>query len=205
MKLFFDIETVKGVFKVNADDIAAPSNYKDATKIAEYQQAKIKELESKAGLNSFTAKICCISYAFSNDDPKYIIGINEVEVLKEFDALITKPNRFIGWNILAFDLPFIYHRAIKYQLKNLLRYLPKDNREFSCDVMKLVSPTDYRAMISLDSCCNYFGITSPKDGGIDGSKIQGLYDAGQLDKIGSYCNKDVEAMRQIYNLINGGI
>lgn len=200
-KIFFDIETVKGKVTINPEDIKAPANYKDAGKIAEYQQKKIEELNSKAGLNSFTAKICCIGYAVNNDPAQYIVGIDEEVVLKQFaDALEVEAVTWVGYNILAFDLPFIYHRAIKYGLKGLKNMLPQDSRQYSYDVMKKISPTDYKFMTKLSDACTYFGVKSPKDG-IDGSKVQAYYDAGRFEEIGKYCAADVEATRELYNLI----
>jgi len=200
-KIFFDIETVKGTVNINPDDLKAPSNYKSAEAIAKYQQAKAQEIEAKAGLNSFTAKICCIGYAVNDDPAKYIVGINEQEVLTKFaDALEVEAVTWIGYNILAFDLPFIYHRAIKYGLKGLKNMLPQDSRQYSYDVMKKISPTDYASRVSLKDAALYFGLENPKNK-MSGADVQSYYDAGRFDEIGQYCLMDVEITRNLYNLI----
>lgn len=201
-KLYFDIETVKGTVDITSKDIKAPSNYTDPVKIAAYQSKKIAEIHDKAGLNSFTGKICCIGWAIDDEPVQYLVGIDEEKLIREFtEAIGVNFTTWIGHNILIFDLPYLYHRAIKYGIKELKNIMPETSRgEFTADTMKLVNPTDYKSMVSLDKCCKYFGIKTPKDG-IDGSMVQGIYDAGEFDRIGRYCVADVEATRELYKLI----
>jgi len=203
--LYFDIETVRGDIKLDINDFKAPANIKDEAKILAVKQKKMQEAYDKAGLNSFTAKVCCIGYAFNDEPVNYIAGVNEIEVLTEFSNIITQYLgadkdliTWVGHNIIGFDLPFIYHRAIKYDLKMLKAYLPETNRSsFIVDTMDLCNPFEWKPKISLDKACKYFGIPTPK-GGIDGSQVQGVYDAGGLDDIGKYCSRDVEAVRELY-------
>jgi predicted PolB exonuclease-like 3'-5' exonuclease len=199
-RLYFDIETVRGVINVNPDDLKAPSNYTDVMKIAAYKDKKMQEIKDKAGLNSFTAKICSISWAVDNGEVQNITSINEDELIYKFENAIDKEGCFFEWighNILSFDLPFIFHRSVKYDAGRLKSLLPESNRHNIYDTMKQLSPTDYKAMHKLSDACTYMGIKSPKDG-IDGSKVQGYYDAGRFNEIGLYCSNDVKAVRDLH-------
>jgi predicted PolB exonuclease-like 3'-5' exonuclease len=202
--LYFDIETVKGdVSHLTVDSFKAAKNIKDPFKIEANKYAQLATAIDKAGLNSFTAKICVISWAFDDEPVQTAVGINEIDVMKAFAQGVAEADggfTWVGHNALTFDIPFIYHRSIKHGLKELKAAIPSEKySDFIHDTMKMISPTDYKAMISLDSACVYFGIPTPKDG-IDGSKVQGLYDAGAegLTKIANYCEADVEALRSLH-------
>lgn len=51
---------------------------------------------------------------------------------------------------------------------------------------------------SLDLICNFLGITSPKDEGIDGSQVQKFYDEGKEAEILEYCKRDVKATMDVF-------
>jgi predicted PolB exonuclease-like 3'-5' exonuclease len=199
-RLYFDIETVRGKLNINPDDIKAPSNYSDPVKINAYRQKKIEELRSKAGLNSFTAKICSISWAIDDGEVKNLTGINEDELIYKFENELDAEGCYFEWighNILSFDLTFIYHRAVKYSANRLKRLMPESNRHNVYDTMKQLAPTDYKAMFKLSDACDYFGIKNPKDA-MAGDEVQSYYDAGKLQEIGYYCSKDVKAVRELH-------
>ena len=43
-----------------------------------------------------------------------------------------------------------------------------------------------------------FGVQSPKEAGVDGSKVGELYAAGKYDIISEYCLRDVKATWELY-------
>jgi len=45
------------------------------------------------------------------------------------------------------------------------------------------------------------GVNSPKDQGIDGSKVYDFFLAGKTEEIAKYCMRDVEATREVYKRI----
>ncbi|MCU0351981.1 MAG: hypothetical protein MUF43_14325 [Flavobacterium sp.] len=118
--------------------------------------------------------------------------------MKQFDV---RNDLIIGHNILDFDLPIIYKRSVINQV------IPTVNFSFKrfyaseiYDTMWIWSKWQHR--ISLDKLCLALNIESPKNSGIDGSKVYD-YCYYKLDAfVAEYCLKDVEAVRQIYYRMN---
>ena len=68
-----------------------------------------------------------------------------------------------------------------------------------CDLAEVLTfQGAVRRMFSLDYWCRRFGITSPKEEGLDGSRVQEVYEAGGLDQIVEYCVRDVQATAELY-------
>jgi predicted PolB exonuclease-like 3'-5' exonuclease len=73
-----------------------------------------------------------------------------------------------------------------------------------CDLREIVTFRGaVRSGFSLDYWCHRFGITSPKEEGLDGSKVQEAYEAGRLEEIAAYCVRDVLATASLYQRLEG--
>lgn len=145
-------------------------------------------------------RIFCIGYAL-DDDPSNCISGDEKEILKEFWKIARDADLFIGHNIMDFDFKFIYKRSIILGIKpsrnlNFARY--RSDPIF--DTMKEWEKWS-NGCVSLHKLSLLFGLASPKEKGIDGSKVYDHFLEGKGEEIVEYCKRDVEATRAVYKKI----
>ena len=57
-------------------------------------------------------------------------------------------------------------------------------------------------MVSLELACQFFGITSPKDGSIKASGVASAYAEGRIAEITEYCLRDVVATSELYKMVH---
>ena len=145
-------------------------------------------------------RIICIGCSYDSDvvtfdgDEQSILKGFSVHILNRM-ASILSPLVFVGWNISGFDLPWLWRKAIQYNLKDLRRCIPKDNRTLYIDLMKIWA-ADYKDYVSLDNCAKFLNIPHETE---KGSAVFDWWQAGELDKISEHCIKDIETSMQIYN------
>lgn len=142
-------------------------------------------------------RILCIGYAINDEKVECLAG-DEKEILRKFWKLAQDVNQFIGHNIMEFDLRFIYKRSIIHGIRpsrelSFARY----RSEPIYDTMKEWDKWAASG-VSLHRLTTCLGITSPKEEGIDGSKVYDYYLAGKVDEICEYCKRDVVATREVY-------
>jgi hypothetical protein len=227
MNIYFDIETIPAqdpaaIELIKADIekqkllVKAPSNYKDQEKIDAYIKAEVEKLDAefdatyrKTSFDGGLGEICCIGYAFDDAAPQSIYGDTETEVLREFYAVLQEnynPSsqqrpKFIGHNIVNFDLRFLFQRSVMLGVKPpmMIPFAAKPWDESIFDTMTAWAGHGNR--VSLDKLCKIFNI--PLKGSeigeeIDGSKVWDFYQAGRIEDIAQYCEGDVERTRQAY-------
>ena len=68
------------------------------------------------------------------------------------------------------------------------------------DTMLMWNPERERR-ISLDRLCKVLGVPTSK-GEMDGSKVWDAYQAGEYEKIATYCATDVEATRKVFHRLS---
>jgi len=105
----------------------------------------------------------------------------------------------IGHNLKGFDIPFLAKRfmALGLQVPDFLRVAGKKPWEITHqDTMELLKFGSFSPM-SLRSAALMLGIEDPKET-VSGAQVADLYEAGELDKIETYCRGDVAATYQIY-------
>lgn len=111
---------------------------------------------------------------------------------------------FVGHNT-AFDLGFIWRRCVVHELRPPF-YLPspsaRPDRNFGCTMTWW---SGHNGRISLDALCRALSIPSPKEEGIDGAMVYGLWGAGEYDRIARYNLQDVLATRQVWHRLQGGM
>lgn len=204
-KVVLDIETCGGKNKPSIEDISAPSNYKDIDKIQLYKESRREEAWAKQALHPLKAEIICIGYAVDDEDPQYIIGETEKEIVDRFDELLSTLNypTLIGHNVLGFDFPMLYLRAVKYRLPILKNALPKHKgSQGYVDIMQEVSSTLYGkdSYLSLKDVASFFGIEAKTE--MNGSMVHQAYLDGAILDIAKYCIEDVDVTRKVYRLLN---
>lgn len=224
--LFIDIETIPGqnpavMSQIMEDmeaekvEVKAPANYKDLGKIAEYISAKLAEIEAqfderwrKTSLDGTRGEIVCISWAFDDGPIQHhwrdYQSESEAVMLKRFYNDIGSDCRpcFIGHNVLGFDLRFIYQRSVILNVRPTIT-LPHDargNGPYLFDTM--LAWAGWGNRISLDKVCRALGVarkgTEPGEP-MDGSMVWDRVQAGRIQDVVTYCDADVERVRQIYN------
>ncbi len=197
-KLFLDIETV-------------PAEKEKHGILREIYQKKIDDGKKVIGFEDFVAltsfdgafgRIACISYAI-NDEPTQSLFGNEKEILEKFWDIAKDIDLFVGFNIMDFDLRFIYQRSVVFGVK--------PSRELSFrryanspiyDVMYEWVKWNTREFITLDKLAKALGFESSKGGEVEGKNVAKAFEKGRIKEICDYCEKDVELTRKIYKKMN---
>ena len=114
--------------------------------------------------------------------------------------------RFVGHNIREFDIPYICRRllALGIPLPKYLQINGLKPWELNIvDTMHQWRFGDSRHFISLNLLAKVLNVPSPKDD-IDGSQVrQVFYEQGDLERIRSYCAKDVVTVARIMQRLRG--
>lgn len=220
--LFLDIETVSQ--EANAIELpeailelwSHKARLVSHVPIDEWEVEQAVELyQGKAGIYAEFGKIIVISVAFIKyTDGKPILRLKsfadpeERIVLEDFSALLSayfnNPERqyLCGHNIKEFDVPYLCRRMIVNGLKlpamlDLTGKKPWETK-YLLDTMELWKFGDYKHYTSLNLLAQIMGIPSPKDD-IDGSDVSRVFwEEGDLDRIVTYCEKDVVTVAQLF-------
>jgi hypothetical protein len=126
---------------------------------------------------------------------------DEKEMLEEFWRMLgSNARRIVTFNGRGFDGPYLMIRSALHGVRpsmNLVGY--RFALDPHCDLAEVISFFGAtRENFSLDYWCRRFGITSPKEEGLDGSLVQNYYEDGRLDEIVDYCVRDVIATAALY-------
>ncbi|MVT39679.1 3'-5' exonuclease [Chitinophaga oryziterrae] len=173
----------------------------------------------RAGLYAEFGKIVCISAGyFSVENNRYQLRIksfcddDEKVVLNSFLELINKFHikfprfQFAGHNIKEFDIPFICRRSVIHQLSLPLPLQVHGFKPWELpmlDTMHLWRFGDFKNYTSLKLLTAVLDIPTPKDD-IDGSMVGKVYwEERDLERIASYCQKDVIAVAQLLTRFKG--
>lgn len=214
--LFLDIETVPIYPKYEDvdDDLKKFINLKlhinpeDPNTIENY---------NRAGIFSEFSKIICISVGFVRDTRtgrqvrlKSFAHDDEETLLRQFKDLLddhmTEFQILCGHNAKEFDFPFICRRMLVNGIKHpaILDIAGKKPWEIPhLDTMELWKFGDYKAYTSLALLCHIFQIPTPKDdiSGADVARV--YYEENDLNRIKTYCEKDVAALIQLFLRFRG--
>ena len=169
----------------------------------------------KAGIFSEFSKVVCISMGFLSFDGEYpskiriksLAGDDERRILEDFSRVLInhyydpENSRICGHNIKEFDIPFLCRRMVinQVQFPPVLDISGKKPWQTShiMDTMDMWRFGDYKNYTSLDLLAGTLDIISPKDD-IDGSMVGSIYwNDEDLDRIVSYCQKDVVTVMQV--------
>jgi 3'-5' exonuclease len=200
--------------------VKAPSNYKDPEKIAAYIEAERERINAdheafvqaailKTGLDGSFGQIVCIGWAFDDGETQSLQagGLSlddEASLIADWFAALsaahvgnsgTRPV-LVGHNHAAFDIPFVWKRAIVHGIKPPF-WFPRDPKPWS-DVLfdTMTQWAGARERISLDRLCRALGITGKDD--FTGADVWPAVQAGRINDVASYCRGDVERTRAIH-------
>jgi hypothetical protein len=201
--MFLDIETFASWDKPSMDDLQPPANYKDPIVIAKWKEANLDIAWRRQALSITKGQIICIGYSIDENPVQCIFETEESELMRRF-AEVVEPNpyiQFCGHNAKRFDLPWLWLRAVKYNLKYLKSIIPHSRNDNAIiDTMEVFSASSFGSdsWLSLDELCKFLGIEGKGD--MDGSKVHDAYVNKEYDKISTYCMADVERVRTIYKM-----
>ncbi|MBC6111955.1 3'-5' exonuclease [Pedobacter fastidiosus] len=169
-----------------------------------------EEFYEKAGILAEFGKIICISLGiFSYQDKAYslriksIYGDDEKEILEQFSSLLEKqvPTlMFCAHNGKEFDYPYLCRRLLVNGIEIPVQLQISGKKPWEVnhlDTMELWKFGDYKHYTSLNLLATILNIPTPKDD-IDGSQVrQVYYEEQNLDRIVTYCQKDVITTAQV--------
>jgi predicted PolB exonuclease-like 3'-5' exonuclease len=122
-------------------------------------------------------------------------GKDEPGMLNDFAAFMdARRPHLVTWNGRGFDLPVLVLRSLRQGLSWPWYYRERDYRyryseDGHLDLCDALSDHGAGRMTSLDGAARLIGL--PGKDGVDGSQVEGLFHAGQLDALKQYCLADV--------------
>lgn len=224
MNIYLDIETIPGQAPDLREEIAAtirhPGSMKRPETIAKWEAEEkpgaIEEAWRKTAFHGHQGEVVCIAWAIDDrevcavqrsPDPQHKAHCGEADILEQFFYEVEVASRrgvstWVGHNVRAFDLRFLYQRAVVLGVQPSIE-LPHDTGPGSERVYDTMTTwAGWGNRISLDQLCRALGIQTKgvELGGeqIDGSKVWDFVRAGRIGDVVTYCKADVERVRQVY-------
>ena len=212
--MVIDIETVPQYSSFDK----LPDNFKKLWDLKTQHQRKEETPEAfyeRAGIWAEFGKIICISVGIFTNGKKTGLRVksfsshDERELLEKFSELLGgQPSSLIlcAHNGKEFDFPYICRRMLinGVRIPSQLEISGKKPWEINhLDTMELWKFGDYKNYTSLSLLTAIFDIPTPKDD-IDGSQVGHVYWVdNQLERICTYCQKDVVATAQLLRRYRG--
>jgi len=217
--LFLDIETVPSVYLPQHLESTTRKLFGDKVNVSPEEIGHFEEAYfRRAGILAEFGKIICVSVGFINSTStgrqlrlKSFYHQDEETLLRQFKQLLdehynTPLHLLCGHNAKEFDFPYICRRMLilGIQLPAILQIAGKKPWEIKhIDTMELWKFGDYKSYTSLALLCHVFKIPTPKDdiSGADVARV--YYEEKDINRIKTYCEKDVVALAQLYLKMNG--
>jgi len=213
--LTFDIETVPQdnlePYQITEYRKVMKTNLKRFFPDGNYTLSELKDIRNLTmAVSPFLGKIVVIGLHYKGEDgveeTHAIYGYDERTLLVEFWSTLSKltKTRFISFNGLNFDVPFILKRSLFH------RVTPTNNdfmdlRRFSqwphYDVKMMMGDWDKYATGTLDLISNFLSIPSPKEGKVAAKDVYYAYKNKQLKEVADYCLRDVVATFEVYSIM----
>lgn len=210
--LFLDIETVPEMEDFNLLDEEKKHLFDLKTQYQRKDDYTPEEFYERAGIWAEFGKIICISvgyFTFKGDIRHFRVTTffgEENKVLLDFSNLLNsyfnKPQHLMcGHNAKEFDFPFIARRMIINQVRipdklNLFGKKPWEVPHL--DTLEMWKFGDFKHYTSLKLLTKVLDVPSPKDD-ISGNEVAYVYYVEKdIDRIITYCEKDVIAVAQIF-------
>ncbi len=208
--LFIDIETAPICKNINELSEKMKSLWDKKSKYFRTENQDAEDVYERAGIYAEFGKIICISAGYLTKDSifriKSFYNDDEKILLTEFRSMLQKSYKgtdkyLCAHNGKEFDYPYIARRMLinGIEIPDILNLAGKKPWEVKhLDTMELWKFGDYKNYTSLELLTEVFNIPTPKDD-IDGSMVAKVYwEENDLDRIVSYCEKDVLAVVQLF-------
>jgi predicted PolB exonuclease-like 3'-5' exonuclease len=217
--LFFDIETSGKYANYSEFQKADPAGAEiwkkkmNRLKIEDYA----KGYETQVALFPEFGRIVCLSYGIWKNgemNVKTISDDNEETMMKLIAGLFQKAASNglspTGWNIKNFDIPWVVRKIMNAGIPVPSSISTYDKKPWETSIIDLKE--FWKSFSSLDvtfeEALYSMGIPTPKDD-IDGSQVHENYHLGNIDRIVTYCEKDVKTMidlmHKVYEIHNPAV
>jgi len=209
--LFLDIETIP--FLPSYDELSEDWQRlwdKKAQYLIKNDVDTPSDIFRQAGIYAEFGRIICISVGLINKQNevriKSFYGDDEKELLNEFAVMLqqfynTDEHYLAAHNGKEFDYPYIARRMLvnNISLPKILDAAGKKPWEVRhIDTLELWKFGDYKHYTSLELLAKLFDIPTPKDD-ISGADVANVYyKEKNLDRIVTYCEKDVLTLMKLY-------
>jgi len=209
-----DFELLKTEEELKKEAPKSYSKVKQEEWVVKKLESQVEDMNKefrKGSLESLKGRIFCIAVAYDNN-PIHVIeyNVDEKVILCEFEKWIRDniPEReiyitkFVGKNVKKFDLRWIFHRALRYNRKDLINWLPigKYDKRIE-DIGDLFDMYSYGVYTKLDDMAKYLGLDGKGD--IDGSQVYDYFLDNRYNEIHEYCADDVDQTRKIHYRLKG--
>jgi predicted PolB exonuclease-like 3'-5' exonuclease len=194
IKLFFDIETLPSADEHRDHHLEILRKRKGNGDLGD------NEIHSMTSSEGTFGRICCIGVIKEGPTgiiTKDVYAGTEKEMLTKFWDTAAGVWRFVGHNIWAFDLPFIYKRSIINGVKPLPLNFARYRNVPIYDTMMEWELWNVMKSQKLDTLAKILGLPTSKDE-MDGSMVADYFKQGRIEEIKKYCMKDVELTRKVY-------
>lgn len=216
MHIFLDIETIP---TQRADlrawvggKVTPPASIKKSETLAKWEAEERPQAEQEAWERTALtgmAQIVCIGVAVDDGEPKAFIGGSERTLLTDFaiwlDAMRRENHhgdpRFVGHNLIGFDLLMLKKRAIVHGLRLPLPF-DAGRWDKSGRVFDTMLQWDQQKFASLDELCQILEIEQASE--LTGADVWPLWQAGRHEEIAAYCAEDVRLVREVYHRMTYG-
>ncbi len=194
--MYLDIETIPA--NKNQTEILQVLHQ---IKLAENKSDKSFEtVVAESALSGAFGQIFCIGLAIDEGETQ-ILQTNEKQMLTEFWEIAKNIDLFVGFNILDFDLRFIWQRSVINRVRPSIdikfeRFRNKPIYDIMYEWSHWSGGTGSR--IGLDGLARALNIPSSKTDGISGKTVLKAYKSGRFKDICDYCARDVEVTRAVY-------
>lgn len=197
--IFLNIETCPpNGTRPDPSRVQVPVNYKDPEKISAYQlEHAVKDWRNLSTSLPF-AKICCITWAVGDEEPRYLIWPDEDKLVRQFEAELGEPRpiEWVTFNGLKFDHPILRARAVRYGCSHLASQMAtrRYGDQFHVDIFQRLGGEG-----RLDEWCQSFGIEL--DNPITGAGVLDALVREQYDLVVRHSVSRIIGTRAIYNLL----
>lgn len=226
-KIIFDIETVGDNFDSIDKKTQEMLTWwiKRESKDEKEYQAQLQNVKEELGFSPLTGQIVSIGMLdhetkkgavyfqspeteteeFEEEGIKYK-PMGEKEIIENFWSVAEHAEEFVTFNGRSFDVPFILIRGALHKVKppkDLMsnRYLKM--QKFGAKHIDLLDQLTFYGSVrkkgSLHLWTRAFGIKSPKEDGVDGSEVAGLFKDKEYLKIAKYNAQDLFATRELFD------
>ena len=173
-----------------------------AEKIRAAEENHTADYIRNAALDALSGQILCIGYRYEhqhagvlkNDD-------NEAAMLREWWTMLNyyeRQPKLIGFNIKAFDLPFLIKRSWKHRIT--VPYWLRQGRYWNdlvVDLREVWQLGDSRAHGSLAAICRHLGLGDKSGSGAEFNLLWNTDRQAAID----YCLRDVQLTQQVADIL----
>ncbi|MBS1621388.1 MAG: 3'-5' exonuclease [Bacteroidetes bacterium] len=213
--LFLDIETVPqySSYTELSEEWRSLWNHKATFLLKNKEDETAESIYPRAGIYAEFGKVVCVGCGVlsgNRENRKIIVkcfsGDNEKLLLTRFAEMLNMwspdgTKHLCAHNGKEFDFPYLCRRFVVNQIPipSALQLSGKKPWEVNhLDTLELWKFGDFKNFTSLNLLAHILGVPTPKDD-IDGSMVWEVYwKEKNLERIVTYCQKDVVTVAQIY-------